>query len=144
VVNLAKLAGAEWVKEHLVRPVKTYAKAQTSFSVLEMMSCSSNILEMNKKLYTSREAFDIHRTRKHRTPASLYDQLMVARFALQESWFEEMGRVKVMKYPWGDKKVKEGEAVAERYIDPLNKGDKKAKKEFESFIHRKYPNEVDS
>ena len=49
-----------------------------------------------------------------------------------------------MKYPWGDKKVKEGEAVAERYIDPLNKGDKKAKKEFESFIHRKYTNEVDS
>ena len=69
---------------------------------------------------------------------------MVARFALQESWFEEMGRVKVMKYPWGDKKVKEGEAVADRYIDALNKGDKKAKQEFESFIHRKYPNEVDS
>ena len=55
-----QLAGDEWVEEHLVRPIKTLlTKAQTSFSVLEMMSCSSNILEMNKKLYTSREAFDI-------------------------------------------------------------------------------------
>ena len=108
-----QLAGDEWVEEHLVRPVKTYAKAQTSFSVLEMMSCSSNILEMNKKLYTNREAFDIHQTRKHKTPSSLYDQLMVAHFALREDWFEEMGRMKVLKYPWGDKKVKEDEAVVE-------------------------------
>ena len=141
---VGKLAGDEWVEEHLVRPVKTYAKAQTSFSVLEMMSCSSNILERNKKLYTNREAFDIHQTRKHKTPSSLYDQLMVARFALREDWFEEMGRMKVLKYPWGDKKVKEDEAVVEKYIDPLTKGDKKAESEFQSFIHRKYLNEVDN
>ena len=99
---------------------------------------------MNKKLYTNKEAFDIHRTRKHQTPDSFYDQLMVAWFALREDWFEEMDRTKVMKYPWRDKKVKEGEAVAEKYIDPLIKGDKKAGKEFPSFMYRKYPNEVDS
>ena len=102
-----QVAGDEWVEEHLVRLVNTYAKPQTLFSVLEMMSCCSNILEMNKKLYTNREAFDIHRTTKHQTPSSVYDQLMVARFALREDWFEEMGRTKVLKYPWGDKKIKE-------------------------------------
>ena len=139
-----QLAGDEWVEEHLVRPVKTYAKAQTSFSVLEMMSCSSNILEMNKKLYTCKEGFDIHRTKKHRTPPSLYDQLMVAQFALREEWFLEKKRSDVMKYPWGDKKVKEGETVAEKYIDPLEKGEEKAESEFKSFLHRKYPNDVDS
>lgn len=136
-----QLAGDEWVEEHLVRPVKAYAKAQTSFSVLEMMSCSSNILEMNKKLYTSKEAFDIHGTRKHRTPPSLYDQLKVAQFAIQEEWFEEKGREKVKKYPWADKKLK-GESVSDKYIDPIKKGDEKAKKEFDSFLHRKYPNEL--
>ena len=137
-----QLGGDEWVEEHLVRPVKMYAKAQTSFSVLEMMSCSSNILEMNKKVYTDKEAFDIHRTRKHRTPSSLHDQLKVAQFALKEEWFLEKGRMSVKKYPWGDKKVKDGDAVTSKYIDPLTKGEKKAKEEFPSFLHRKYPNEM--
>ena len=99
---------------------------------------------MNKKLYTNREPFDIHLTRKHQAPSSVYDQLMVVRFALREDWFEEMGRTTVLKYPWGDKTVKEDEAVAEKYLDPLTKGDKKAESEFQSFIHRKYPNELDS
>ena len=69
---------------------------------------------------------------------------MVARFALREDWFEELDRTRVQKYPWGDKKVKEDEAVAEKYLDPLTKGDKKAENEFQSFMHRKYPNEVDN
>ncbi len=128
--------GDKWVDEHLVRPIKTYANVQTLFSVLEIMSCSSNILEMNKKLYTNREAFDIHWTREHQTPSSTYNQLMVAHFALGEDWFEGLGRMRVLKNPWGDKKVKEDEAVAGKYLDPLTKGDKKAVNEFQSFMHR--------
>ena len=45
------------------------------------------------------------------------------RWALREDdWFKEMGRMKVLKYLWGDKKVKEDEAVKEKYLDPLTKG----------------------
>ena len=67
------------------------------------------------------------------------------RLALREDdWFKEMGRMKVLKYLWGDKKVKEDEAVKEKYLDPLTKGDKKVECEFQPFIHRKYLNESDS
>ena len=82
-----RLAGDEWVVDHLVRPDKMYAKAQMSISVLKMMSCSSNILEMNKKVYISKETFDINPTRKHHTsPIALrsveYDTICIARRVL--------------------------------------------------------------
>ena len=137
-----QLAGDEWVEDHLVCPVKKYAKAQTSFSVLEMMSCSSNLLELDRNMYKSREAFDIHRTRKHCTPSSLYDQLKVAQFALKEEWFVDKERTLVPKYAWGDKVVKEGESVSARYIDAKLKGKEKLVKEFTAFLHRKFPNEM--
>ena len=78
------LAGDEWVEEFLVRPIKQYASAQSSFAMLELMSCSTNLLEMNREMYKSRDAFDIHNTTKHKKPSSVYDQLKVARFALEE------------------------------------------------------------
>jgi hypothetical protein len=116
-----QLAGDEWVEDHLVAPVKRYANAQTSFSVLEIMSCSSNILEMNRKMYKSREAFDIHRTKKHQKPSSLYDQMKVAQFAIREKWFEKTSSPVVKKYPWGDKVVKEDETVSAKYLNAVTK-----------------------
>ncbi|KAJ7387577.1 hypothetical protein OS493_000911 [Desmophyllum pertusum] len=137
-----QLAGDEWVEDHLVCPVKKYAKAQTSFSVLEMMSCSSNLLEMNRKMYKSRQAFDIPRTREHRKPSSLYDQFKVAQFAAKEQWFEKKQGSTVQKYLWGDKVVKEGEGVSTRYLNAVSKGRAKIQLEFRSFLHRKFPNEM--
>ena len=81
-----QLAG-EWVEEYLVRPVKQYASAQSSFAMVELMSCSTNLLEMNREMYKNHEAFDVHRTSKHKTPTSVYDQLKVAQFATKENWF---------------------------------------------------------
>lgn len=137
-----QLAGDEWVEDHLVAPVKRYANAQTSFSVLEIMSCSSNILEMNRKMYKSREAFDIHRTKKHQKPSSLYDQMKVAQFAIREMWFEKNSSCVVKKYPWGDKVFKEDENVASKYLDAIRKGEEKVNSEFVSFLYRKFPNEM--
>ena len=86
----SQLAGDEWVEEFLVRPTKQYASAQSSFQMVELMSCSTNLLEMNRTMYKSRDAFDIHNTnKKHKKPSSAYDQLKVAQFALKEEWFEE-------------------------------------------------------
>ena len=68
------LAGDEWVEEFLVRPIKQYASAQSSFAMVELMSCSTNLLEMNRAMYKSRDAFDIHNTTKHKKPSSFYDQ----------------------------------------------------------------------
>lgn len=136
-----QLAGDEWVEDHLVCPVKMYARTQTSFSVLEMMSCSSNLLEIDRNVYKSKQAFDIHRTKKHCKPSSLYDQLKVAQFA-QENWFG-CNSTPILKYPWGDKEFKDGETVAERYLDATQKGRSKIKTEFKSFLHRKFPNELD-
>ena len=137
-----QLAGDEWVEDHLVAHVKRYANAQTSFSILEIMSCSSNILEMNRKMYKSREAFDIHRTKKHQKPSSLYDQIKVAQFATREMWFEKNSSRVEKKYPWGDKVFKEDENVASKCLDAIRKGEEKVNSEFVSFLYRKFPNEM--
>ena len=50
----SQLAGDEWVEEFLVRPIKQYASAQSSFQMVELMSCSTNLLEMNRTMYKSR------------------------------------------------------------------------------------------
>lgn len=69
----------------------------SSFAMVELMSCSTNLLEMNRAMYKSRDAFDIHNTKKHKRPSSIDDQLKVAQFALKEEWFEEKGRETVKK-----------------------------------------------
>lgn len=136
-----QLAGDEWVEGHLVYHVKKYAKAQTSFSVLEIMSCTSNLLELNRNMYKSREALEIHRTKRHCKPSSLYDQMKIAQFALREMWFEDTTSV-VRKYPWVNKGFKDDEAVSRRYLNAIAKGQTKVRSEFESFLHRKFPNEI--
>ncbi|CAB3997120.1 Hypothetical predicted protein [Paramuricea clavata] len=94
-----QLAGDEWVEEYLVRPVKQFARAQSSFNMVELMSCSINLLEMNRAMYRSREAFNIHATKKHKTPSSALDQMKVAQFALKEKWFKGKDRTSVKRYP---------------------------------------------
>ena len=42
-----QLAGDEWVEDYLVCPVKQFASAQSSFSMVELMSCSVNLVKMN-------------------------------------------------------------------------------------------------
>jgi len=37
-----QLAGDEWVEDFLVRPIKQFASAQSSFNMVELMSCSAN------------------------------------------------------------------------------------------------------
>jgi hypothetical protein len=137
-----QLAGDEWVEDFLVRPVKQFSYAQSSFRMVELMSCSINLLELNRNLYKGREGFDIHNTRKHKKPPSFLDQLKVAQFATKEGWFASRNRSEVLKYEWGGKKVKEGEEVQSKYLDALSKGEKKVSEEFEPFLHRKFPNEM--
>ena len=60
-----QLAGDEWVEDLLVRPVKQFSYAQSSFRMVEL-SCSINLLEMNRMVYKGREGFDIHNTKKHK------------------------------------------------------------------------------
>ena len=106
------------------------------------MSCSINLLEMNRQMYKGRAAFDVHNTRKHKKPASIYDQLRVAQFAMKEEWFQSRNRDCVLKYAWADKKCKEGEKVQSKYIDAMKKGEIKAKNEFKAFLQRKFPNDM--
>ena len=136
-----QLAGDEWVEDFLVRPIKQFASAQ-SFNMVELMSCSANLLEMNMSMYKSREAFDIHSTKKHKKPSSTFDQLKVAQFALKEGWFENKERTTVLKYPWADVSCKPGEQVPARYLNAYEKGDSKARSEFLGFLQRKYPNDM--
>lgn len=137
-----QLAGDEWVESYLVMPVKRYASAQTSFNMLEMMSSSVNILEMNRKMYKGRQAFDIHRTRKHHKPSSFLDQMRVAQFALGEKWFQNLKREEIKAYPWAGHECKDGETVPSKYVNAVEKGNKKAEKDYSSFLLRKFPNET--
>ena len=93
-------------------------------------------------MYKSREAFDIHTTKKHKKPSSVLDQLKVAQFALREGWFEDKERATVLKYPWADVKCKPGDQVPAKYQNAYGKGDEKAQLEFPGFLHRKYPNDM--
>ena len=137
-----QLAGDEWVEDYLVRPVKQFTSAQSSFSMVELMSCSVNLLEMNRKMYKAKEAFDIHHTRKHKKPSSLYDQIKVAQFVIKERWFECEHRKDVHQYSWAGKTVREGQTVPKKCIDALSKGAEKASEEFVPFLHRKFPIEM--
>lgn len=137
-----QLAGDEWVEDYLVRPVKQFASAQSSFSMVELMSCSVHLLEMNRQMYKCRESFNIHTTKKHKKPPSLYDQLKVAQFVLKQEWFESYERTAVFKYPWADKKFKGEEKVPSKYENVLEQGEVKASNEFNSFLHRKFPNDM--
>jgi hypothetical protein len=110
--------------------------------MVELMSCGTNLLEMNRAMYKSRDAFDIHITKKHKKPSSIYDQLKVAQFSLKEVRFEEKGTETVKKYPWADKKLKPGELVPPTYINSYQKGQEKVKIEFPGLLHRKYPNDM--
>ena len=103
------------------------------------MSCSINLLVMKRAMYRSREAFNIHATKKHKTPSSALEQIKVAQFALKELWFENEERTSVKKYPWADKECAPGDEVPAKYIDAYSKGEDKAKLEFKSFLHRKFP-----
>ena len=106
-----QLAGDEWVEDFLVRPVKQFTAVQSSFKMVELMSCNVHLLEMTRNMYKNRAAFNVHNTKKHKKPISLYDQLKVAQFALKEEWLENKGRKEVMRYPWSDKKGKVGDKV---------------------------------
>ena len=70
-------------------------------------------------MYKSWEAFDIHCTKKHQKPPSLYDQMKVAQFAIREMWFERNISSVVKKYLWGDKVFKEDEKVASKYLNAI-------------------------
>ena len=137
-----QLAGDEWVEEYLVRPVKQYASAQSSFAMVELMSCSTNLLEMNREMYKNCEAFDVHRMSKHKTPQSVYDQLKVAQFATKENWFSNEGRKHVIKYQWGDKQFEAGATVVPKYIRAYQNGCQKAEKEFPGFLQHKFPSDM--
>lgn len=138
-----QIAGDEWVECHLVRPIKQYASGQTSFPMLEMMSYNVSLLESTREMYKSKEAFDIHNTKRHCTPGSMYDQLRVARFALQEEWFVNKQRKDAKMYPWAGHPCKEGDIVPNRYLNILKSGDEKAKEEFTSFLYRKFAHDIE-
>ena len=137
-----QLAGDEWVEDFLVRAVKQFSSAQSSFAMVELMSCSINLLEPNQQMYKGREAFDIHNTKKHKKLPSVYNQLKVAKFAMKEEWFVSKGREIVFKYAWADKKYNEGEKVQSKCIKAMEKGELKAKHKFNSFPQRKFPNDM--
>lgn len=136
------IAGDEWVEGHLVKPVKEYASSQTSFNVLELLSCSSGLLEINKSMYRSRDAFDVHTTKKHYTPPSLYDQLKVSQFALKEQWFADKSRKEPKAYSWSGHTCKDDEHVPKQYLNVLEIGQKKLSEEFVGFLNRKFPNDL--
>ena len=137
-----QLAGDEWVEDYLVHPVKQFASAQSTFSIVELMSSSVHLLEINRQMYKHRESFDIHNTKKHKKPPSLYDKLKVAQFVISQEWFESIERTVVLKYAWADKKLKEGETIPDKFLNVLDKEEAKASSQFVAFLHRKFPNEM--
>jgi hypothetical protein len=72
----------------------------------------------------------------------MYDQLKVAQFSAKEKWFHSMDRKAVLIYPWTDKKYKEGDVVQPKYTEVMKKGEVKAADDFNSFLERKFPNNM--
>lgn len=70
----------------MVCPVKMYVKAQTFFLVIEMMSCSSKLLEINKNMYKSGKLSTSNVPESTASlPHGMYSQLKVAQFVAKRT-----------------------------------------------------------
>lgn len=79
------IANDEYVETYLVRPLKMYCTGHTTVKMLQKLSVSSQIIKHVRDAYV--EGFSFRRSRDHKVPDSLVDQVKVALFCIEHGFF---------------------------------------------------------
>ena len=133
------LALDEFVETMLVRPLKVYARKQTTVAMLQKINMNLELLQHVQKVF--KKSFDIHHTSKHAKQDSTPDKVKVAWFATTQGWFEDKGRDKIYSYPYGNKALpSHKEPIPKKLLDPVTRGKEMIRKSFHEMRCRLFPN----
>ena len=105
-VNLSGTVGSgialdEFVESQIVRPLKAYFYRGTALKTLKVISGNLEVFSAVRFAYKSKQAYDIHGTKKHSEADPLFDQLKVAWWCRRNKFFcfdPERKRVQVLDY----------------------------------------------
>ena len=129
----------EYMETFVVRPLKSYISGKTTIRVLKAISGSTQLINSLRNVNLSEYGYGVHRTNKHSTAESLPDQLKVARFCLENDFFNiDKSHKKVRTYPVEAFSVKEGFVPNDRVEVPI-KGQSKVKENFARRMFELYP-----
>lgn len=129
----------EFVEMCLVKPLKVYAKKQTTVAMLQKVNMNIQLFEHVRNVY--KRGFDLHHTSRHSRPDSMPDRITVEWFAIKEGWFQDKGRDCVLSYPRAHKEVPEiRNKLATKLLNPKETGYKYLKDHFKEMLLRLFPN----
>ena len=123
----------EYVETFMVKPLKNYATGQTSFKMLQKLSVSSQLIKHVRDSYSS--AFNFKRSRRHKVPDALKDQMAVRDFAINEQFFH-LDENDAFTF---DGSGRTNKKVAAKFIDIRQKGLAIAKKKFSLWMFSNFP-----
>lgn len=111
----------------------------TSVKVCERVMANVQIIEAIRKIFMSRQAFNVHPTTKHKEQDPYVDQLKGMWFCLKEDVVSCIeGRNIVRSFPL-DSSSPENVPPPKKYCDIYSKGYEKVKKEFSKKLHECFP-----
>ena len=99
---------------------------------------SLDLFRKVRKVYESRDCFDIHHTTRHSVQSPLPDQIKGAWFCLQKDFFRNKGRKEVKCYPLSGKGAPSGK-LQSNFIEAYSKGQEKIKKCFVQKLYECFP-----
>ena len=77
----------EYVETYCVKPLKMYCSGHTSVKLLQMLSGSCQLVKQVREAYA--QAFKFNKSKPHKSPHSLVDQMKVSKFCLEQKFFDE-------------------------------------------------------
>ena len=127
-----------YVETEIVKPLKSYASGHSTVIMCERIMGSLDLFRKVRKVYKSRDCFDIHHTTRHSVQSPLPDQIKGAWFCLQKDFFKNKGRKEVKCYPLSGKGAPSGK-LQSNFIEAYSKGQEKIKKCFVQKLYECFP-----
>lgn len=127
------IAADEYVETYMVKPLKMYATGHTSFQVLQRLSVCTPLFRHIRSSYV--DAFHSGKSKVHKVPDFVPDQVKVALFVINENFFKPTGEIAYVY----DKTGKTGKCVQATLHEVMQKGSDKVKKEFSNKMYNHYP-----
>ena len=127
-----------YVKSEIVKPLKSYASGHSTVVMCKRIMGNLDLFRKVRKVYKSKECFDIHHTTRHSVQSALLDQVKGAWFCLQKEFFKNKGRKEVKCYPLNGKGVPSGKHQS-NLIDAYSKGREKISQCFVQKLYESFP-----
>ena len=128
----------EYIESEIVCPLKKYSTTKTTLKVSEMLCANLQFVREARKSYTAPSGFNVHNTTKHKEQDPLPDQVTVARWCLEQRFFEPLDRPLPSTYKYEGCK---DDFVKESCYDVYAKGLKKMTESdlFEQKMYKLFP-----